>query len=108
MPGCVNQVKFVRFISNFVVKGNGMHLNGDASFPFKIHVIQHLITEFSLRNGTSHQQKLICQCAFAMINMGNNGEIANLAGVRHLANFHPMQRVNFISIITASRICMQP
>ena len=46
-----------------------MTFNGDTSFAFQIHIIEHLIHFFTVGNGAGKVQQAVCQRAFTMINM---------------------------------------
>jgi hypothetical protein len=55
-----------------------MALNGNTSFPFNIHVVQHLVLLFPFPDGVGSFEQSVCQGAFPMINMGDNAEITDV------------------------------
>ena len=61
-----------------------MHLDGDAAFPLQVHVVQDLGAEIARGDGPGHEQELVGQGALAVVNMGNYGEVANVALLRHV------------------------
>src|SRR5260370_31117325 len=62
-----------------------VHLNRDAALALQVHVIKKLRAKFSRRDRAPLEQELIGQGAFALVNMGNGGKIANLARWGHIA-----------------------
>src|SRR3982751_2179094 len=52
--------------------------DGDPAFAFQIHVIEHLVLKLALGDGPGAHKKSIRQRAFAVVDVGDDGEIANL------------------------------
>ena len=55
-----------------------MRLDGDASFTFEIHIVERLFGELSVGYRSGHLQKTIGQGGFAMVDMGDDTEIADV------------------------------
>jgi len=48
MSRCIDQIEDVRFsIFGAIGQGDGIAFNGNAPFPFDIHIVQNLILEIS-------------------------------------------------------------
>ena len=54
-----------------------LHLYSDPAFPFQIHPVKRLRLHLSFFNGARQFQKPIRQRGFAMVNMGDNTEVAD-------------------------------
>src|SRR5262249_53716405 len=61
-----------------------MHLNRDSPFAFQVHVVKHLGAEFARGNRPGLEEELVGQRALAVVDVGNDREIANVAGRRHV------------------------
>jgi hypothetical protein len=57
-----------------------MHANGDAAFAFEVHGVEELVLEFALRDRAGLEQKLVREGALAVIDMGDDREVANEVG----------------------------
>ena len=53
-----------------------MTFDGDATFPFQVHVIQHLV--FSDGHRVSKLQQTVSQGAFTVVDVGDDAEISNV------------------------------
>ena len=62
---------------------HGAGLDGDAALLFQLHVIQQLVGHLALRHGVTLLQQAVSQRGFAVVNMGDDGEITNLTLVKH-------------------------
>ena len=89
MAGCINKIELIGFtVISLVIQGDAVRLDGDAAFPFQIHGIQHLLQHFSLGQAAAYLDKSVSQGGFAMIDMRDDREVANI--------FHIMTRVKCI------------
>ena len=70
----VNQVQSVLFAVECVIHLDCMALDGDATFLFKVHIVEHLSLRNLNRLGTFEQT--VSQGTFTVVNMGDNAEIA--------------------------------
>ena len=62
---------------------HGAGLDGDTALLFQLHVIQQLVRHLALRHGVTLLQQAVSQRGFAVVNMGDDGEITNLTLVKH-------------------------
>ena len=58
-----------------------MGLDGDAALPFQIHCVQHLGLHLARRQGAGQLEQPVRKRGFAVVNMGNDGEIADVLAV---------------------------
>ncbi len=54
-----------------------MTFDGNSSLPFKVHIIESLGNQISIRHGMGGLEQTIRQGALAVINMGDDAEISN-------------------------------
>ena len=75
----INQVQLISLaILRLIIQPHGLRLNGDAAFALNIHIIQHLLRHFALAQTAGHLNQAVGQSRFAVVNMGNDGEITNM------------------------------
>src|SRR5262245_58491330 len=93
MTGRVDQVQFVSYLRFLIpdprslipeIDRHRMHLNRDSPFAFQVHVVKHLGAEFARGNRPGLEEELVGQRALAVVDVGNDREIANVAGRRHV------------------------
>jgi hypothetical protein len=60
------------------VQRSGLGLDGDTPFALDIHRIKYLGRHFSVCQPPATLNQSVCESGFAVINMGNDGEIANM------------------------------
>ena len=63
---------------------HGAGLDGDAPLPLQIHVVQQLVFHLPLRHGVALFQQAIRQRGFTVVDVGNNGKVANMRLVKHI------------------------
>ena len=81
----VDQVQGIRLpILCRVENADGAGFDGDAALPLQIHVVQQLVLHLPLRHGVALLQQAIRQRGFTVIDVGNNGKIANMRLVEHI------------------------
>ena len=78
MPGSVDQVQDIRLPFMFMLHLDGVALDGDAPLPLQLHVVQHLVLEVPFLQGSGEHQEAVGQRAFAMVDMGDDTEVANM------------------------------
>ena len=87
----------VQGISFPVIGGIGQldsgSLNGNATFPLQFHGIEDLIFHFPLADGIAFLQQTVCQRGLAVVNVGNNGKIADLGKFCHIITSCFIQRM---------------
>ena len=62
----------------------GAGLDGDAPLPLQIHVVQQLVCHLPLRHGVALFQQAIRQRGFTVVDVGDDGEIADMGLVEHI------------------------
>ena len=78
VAGRVDQVELVGLaILRRIHHAHRMGLDGDAAFPLQVHRIQHLGLHLARRQRAGQLQQTVGQRAFPMVDMGDDGEIAN-------------------------------
>ena len=79
VTGRVNQVERVGFaVLGGIVHMHRLGLNGDAALAFQLHAVQNLLHHLALLENARRFQNAVSQRRLAMVNMGDNAEIANL------------------------------
>src|SRR5207248_1222100 len=66
-----------------VIDGDGVHLDGDAAFAFEVHVVEDLVAEVARGDGPGLEQELVGEGALAVVDVGDDGEVADVARVCH-------------------------
>jgi hypothetical protein len=74
----VDQIKYIVLIIKTIIHLNGMALDGDAPFPFQIHIVQGLRLQVPVSNSSCNLQEPIRQGAFAVINVRDDAEIPDM------------------------------
>ena len=69
-----------------VVHADGPGLDGDAPLPFQLHIIQQLGLHLPLLHRPAQLDHAVGQCGFPVVDMGDNGKIANFRLVCHAGN----------------------
>ena len=79
VTGRVNQVERVGFaVLGGIVHMHRLGLDGDAALAFQLHAVQNLLHHLALLENARRFQNAVSQRGLAMVNMGDNAEIANL------------------------------
>ena len=79
MAGCVDKVQQVVFaIGIAIVERDRVALDGDTAFALDVHRIQHLFMQIALCDAIAGLDQPVRQGRLAMIDMGDNAEIANV------------------------------
>lgn len=81
MSRSVNKIENVVAIGSVKLHLNGMTLNGDATFAFQIHIVEHL--PFGNLYGSGALQKPVGKGRLAVINVGYDAEVAYFVLVHH-------------------------
>ena len=84
MPRSIDKIKLVFFPAfGLKIEGYALRLDGDAPFTLNIHRIKHLRRHLTGSQATALLDKAVCQSGFAVINVGNDGKISDVADVCH-------------------------
>ena len=65
-------------VLGLVMEGDGPGLDGDAPLPLQVHVVQQLALHVPLRHGTALFQQPVGQGGFAVVDVGDDGEVADM------------------------------
>ena len=75
----VDQIEhIVLAVLGLIIKAHGVGLYGNAAFTLQIHGVENLVNHLAVGNRTTKLDQAISECGLAMINMGDDGEIADL------------------------------
>ncbi len=84
----VHQVQHVGLaVLRRVVEPHGLRLDGDAALALDVHRIEHLVVELALAHRAAAHQQAIGQRALAVVDMGDDREIADQRQVGHVTLF---------------------
>ena len=72
-------------VVGLVGKLDGGGFDGDAPLPLQIHGVQDLVFHFPLVDGVALLQQAVCQGGFAVVDVGDDGEIADFGKLGHRA-----------------------
>src|SRR6185503_11894544 len=77
VAGCVNEIQDVRLaILRFVVEPYRVRFDSDATLALEVHVVEYLRRHVAAGDSASQLQQAIGQSRFAVIDVGNDREIA--------------------------------
>ena len=57
---------------------DGVAFNGNATLAFKVHIVEHLVLKVFSANGVGVFKQSVGQGAFAVVDMSDDAEIANM------------------------------
>ena len=84
MAGRVHQVELVGFaVLGGIVEADRLRLDGDAAFALDIHIVEHLFLHLALGQAAAELDHAVGQGRLAVVNMGNDGKIADVGLVGH-------------------------
>ena len=70
-------------VTGGVVQRDALGLDGNAPLPLYVHGIEHLLVHFAGAQATTVLDKPVGQRGFSMVDMGDNGKIADVAKITH-------------------------
>ena len=70
-----------------VVEPHGLRLDGDAALALDVHRIEHLVVELALGHRPAAHQQPVGQRALAVVDMGDDREIADQRQVGHFTHY---------------------
>ena len=74
----VDQVQLIELpVLGAIVEAHGLRLDGDAALPLDIHGIEHLLLHLPRRKSAAELDQPVCQRRLAVIDMGDDGEVAD-------------------------------
>ena len=71
-------------VLGLVEQVHGPGLDGDAPLPLQVHVVQNLVLHLPLRHGVAQLQQPVRQRGLAMVDVGNDGKVADMGLFKHL------------------------
>ena len=84
MAGRVDEVEDIGLpVARGVFDADGVGLDGDAAFPLDIHGVEQLFLHVALGHGAGQLDQPVGKGRFAMVDMGDDGEIADAGEVGH-------------------------
>jgi hypothetical protein len=83
VPWGIDEIQLVPVALVVVEDRDGMHADRDAALPLEVHGIEHLVAEVAFADGSGLEEELVAECALAMIDVGDDGEIADELRVGH-------------------------
>ncbi|GHD12566.1 hypothetical protein GCM10007052_13710 [Halioglobus japonicus] len=80
----INEIELVGLaIPGLVIQGDTLCLDRDTALALDIHGIEHLLLHLTIGQTTAGLDKAVSQRRFAVIDMGNDGEISDVLEVAH-------------------------
>ena len=80
----VNEVQSIGLaIQGIILDGHRPGLDGDAPLPLQVHAVQQLILHLPLGHRVAQLQQPVGQGGLSVVNVGNDGKIANFTLVCH-------------------------
>ena len=80
----INEVQLIGFaVFGRVIQGNAVGFDGDPALALEVHGVQNLGFHFALGEAAAHLNKTIGQRRLAMVNVGDDGEIADMTQITH-------------------------
>jgi hypothetical protein len=85
MPGGIDQIQLVSLaIMRGVRHADRVGLDGDAALALQVHRIKHLRLHLARGQRSGKLQQAVGQRGFSVIDVRDNGEIADLGGVHEV------------------------
>ena len=82
MAGRVDEVELVLLALVGVLDRHGRGLDGDAALALEVHRVEELGAGLALGDGLGRLQQAVCEGRLAVVNVGDDGEVADLHGNR--------------------------
>ena len=70
-------------VGRLVVQPHRLRLDGDPALALKVHIVEHLVAHLALGQPAAGLDQPVRQGRFAVVDMGDDREIADLCGVGH-------------------------
>lgn len=84
MPRGVDEIELVDLaVVGLVIKGHTLCLDCNTSLALNVHGVEHLLVHLARTQASTMLDKPVCQRGLAMVNMGNNGKVADVAEITH-------------------------
>ncbi len=99
----VNEVEHIILTTTLVVHLDGVALDGDATFLFQVHIVEHL--PLGHGNGLRVLQQTVCQRTLPVVDMGNNAEVSYVLHIKSIYSEANLQNKNKKSEKIIKKIC---
>src|SRR5690606_998159 len=84
VAGGIDEIELISLtVACRVMKGHAVGFDGDAALALKVHGVEDLRSHFTLCQATTHLDKAVGQGRLAMINVRDDGKIADMTQVTH-------------------------
>jgi hypothetical protein len=61
-----------------VIEADSLSLDGNSALTLQIHLVQELVLLIPVGKGAGILEKPVCKCGLAVVNMGDNGKVADI------------------------------
>src|ERR1700732_3518999 len=83
MPRSVDEIELVQLAGyRLETQRHALGFDGDAALALQIHGVEHLGLHLACIESTAFLDEAIGQCRFAVVNMSNDGKIADILHLR--------------------------
>jgi len=84
MAGGIDEVQLVDLaVLRLVIERDAVGLDGDTALTLQVHGIEHLGFHLACRQATAHLDETVGQRRLAMVDVGDDGEIADMTQITH-------------------------
>ena len=84
MAGRIDEIQLVGLpIFGVVVQRDTLGFNCNATLALDIHRVKHLGVHFPGTEATTMLNETVCKRGFAVVDMGDNGKISDIAKIAH-------------------------
>ncbi len=84
VAGGIDEVELVDLaVLGLVVERDAVGLDGDPAFALQVHGVEHLGFHFARSQATAHLNETVGQRRLAMVDVGDDGEIADMTQITH-------------------------
>ena len=85
----IDQIQLVELtVIRAIVEAHGLRLDGNTALTLDIHGIEHLLLHLPRREPAAELDQTICQSGLAVIDMGDDGEVADVGKRRNFGVTH--------------------
>lgn len=89
MSGSIDEVEHIGLaVLCGIGQADGLALDRDPPFALYVHIIEHLVLEFSQIDEVGFLDKAVCEGTLSMIYMRDNTKIANVLRFDHMPNVY--------------------
>ena len=86
VPGGIDHVQDILLpIPRLVTHAHGLSLDRDSALALDVHGVENLVAHLALRESSRNLDEAVGERAFAVIDMGDDGEISDIPGAHSLS-----------------------